>query len=149
MNKIKTQMFIVVGILTYSILPAELVELTNYEMSVIKGGAVSVNSCGEGVSGRCPNEPAPSVECTGTALHWGYYCQDSFWGKYNKACAVPPPECDICAMNKNFTCKSWTLYAKNILDDSGEYKCVKWIEYAGNCGENGTTTTPFPKRTCK
>ena len=50
MNKIKTQMFIVVGILTYSILPAELVELTNYEMSVIKGGAVSVNSCGEGVS---------------------------------------------------------------------------------------------------
>lgn len=86
MNKIKTQIFLVVGTLIYGILPAEVIELTNYEMSMIKGGAVSVNSCGDGESGRCPNESEPSVECTGTTLRWGYYCKDSFWGKYNKAC---------------------------------------------------------------
>lgn len=149
MNKIKTQIFLVVGTLIYGILPAEVIELTNYEMSMIKGGAVSVNSCGDGESGRCPNESERSVECTGTTLRWGYYCKDSFWGKYNKACEVPPPECDICAMDKDFTCQSWTLYAKNVLDDSGKYKCIKWTEDAGICGENGTTTTSFPKKTCE
>ena len=143
------QIFLTAKILFYSMIPPEFVELTNYEMSMIKGGAVSVNSCGESESERCPNESEPSVECTGTALRWGYYCKDSFWGKYNKTCAVPPPECDTCAMDKDFTCQSWTLYAKNVLDDSGKYKCIKWTEDAGICGKNGTTTTPFPKKTCK
>ena len=149
MKKLKMFIYAILFIFTYSVSYSECVRLTYFEMSEIKGGATTVNSCGEGASGRCPNESEPDVECRGTAKHWGYYCKDSAWGKYNKACKTPPPECDTCSMNKNFTCQSWTRYAQYILNDSNKYECVKWTEPAGNCGVNGTTTTPFPKKTCE
>ncbi len=149
MKKSKMPICIILGIFAYGVSYSEYIELTYFEMVKARGGAAEVNSCGDGKSERCPNESEPDVECSGTLKHWGYYCKDSFGGKYNKTCQTPPPECDKCAMNKKFTCQTWTRYAQYMLNESKERECIKWAEDAGDCGVNGITSTPFPKKTCE